>query len=287
MIDPRVVAEELTSRFGLRLAGDLISEALGPTVRLRPVELPATQGFQLDATVGWRTIKASFQLGSFASPLLRSMEAAGSQQRVVFTSFARAAQSAGSTIRLSMNGTTFDPLSPQDWPATWTAIEIQATRTPVAIDLNDPPTATKTVVSVAVPVLGMAIALMPVESDAGPQADTEGATTSVTLDRFERSRVNRMACIAIQGVRCKVCGFDFAAVYGSLGEGYVEVHHLVQLADVAAPHVVDPAIDLIPVCSNCHSMLHRKREVMAPEQLRGILQEQAARAGRASAAPQQ
>jgi putative restriction endonuclease len=45
-------------------------------------------------------------------------------------------------------------------------------------------------------------------------------------------------------------GKDFA-------EGFIEVHHIVPLS--AGEQVVDPAKDLIPVCANCHRMLHHKK----------------------------
>jgi 5-methylcytosine-specific restriction endonuclease McrA len=57
---------------------------------------------------------------------------------------------------------------------------------------------------------------------------------------------------------CEVpgCGFDFARVYGSLGVGYAQVHHLFPLAqrESAQPTALS---DLAIVCANCHAMIHR------------------------------
>lgn len=59
-------------------------------------------------------------------------------------------------------------------------------------------------------------------------------------------------------VFCEVptCGFDFGKVYGALGEGFAEVHHLDQLS--AAPLIGRKITldDLAVVCSNCHRMIH-------------------------------
>jgi hypothetical protein len=55
---------------------------------------------------------------------------------------------------------------------------------------------------------------------------------------------------------CEACSFDFATVYGSLGDGYAECHHttpLAQLEGVRSSRVEDLAV----VCANCHRMLHR------------------------------
>ncbi|SVE06326.1 uncharacterized protein METZ01_LOCUS459180, partial [marine metagenome] len=34
---------------------------------------------------------------------------------------------------------------------------------------------------------------------------------------------------------------------------------------------LNPATDLIPVCPNCHSMLHRRQKVLLPEGLKNII----------------
>jgi len=56
------------------------------------------------------------------------------------------------------------------------------------------------------------------------------------------------------------CGFDFAKRYGSVGEGYAQVHHLIPLNK--APKEGRPVFtkDLAIVCANCHVMIHRGGE---------------------------
>jgi hypothetical protein len=46
----------------------------------------------------------------------------------------------------------------------------------------------------------------------------EGAVRQISVNVFERNQVARGECIRHYGTRCKVCGFDFAAVYGTLGK---------------------------------------------------------------------
>lgn len=61
-------------------------------------------------------------------------------------------------------------------------------------------------------------------------------------------------------VFCEVCGFDFGQKYPrSLGEGFIEVHHLSPLFDRDEPLRTTLA-DLLMVCSNCHRMIHRSRD---------------------------
>lgn len=62
-------------------------------------------------------------------------------------------------------------------------------------------------------------------------------------------------------LRCEVpgCGFDFEAVYGPIGAGFAQVHHLRPLAASASP-VSTTLADLAVVCANCHAMIHRGGE---------------------------
>lgn len=57
---------------------------------------------------------------------------------------------------------------------------------------------------------------------------------------------------------CEVCGFDFSAKYGKIGDDFIEAHHKVELSSIEGEHEVKPS-DFSMVCSNCHSMLHRER----------------------------
>lgn len=57
---------------------------------------------------------------------------------------------------------------------------------------------------------------------------------------------------------CEVpgCGFDFLKMYGKLGAGYAQVHHLRPLAKYKKEEETR-LVDLAIVCANCHAMIHR------------------------------
>ena len=87
----------------------------------------------------------------------------------------------------------------------------------------------------------------------------EGATTFVQVLAHERNSDARWACIKEHGTRCKVCDIDFGEEYGDFASGYIHVHHIVPLAQAAqkGEYELKPLEDLVPVCPNCHAMLHR------------------------------
>jgi len=83
---------------------------------------------------------------------------------------------------------------------------------------------------------------------------------------------NRRRAIEIHGAICASCGFDFEKVYGERGRGYIEIHHNKPLSTLDNEQIIDPVTDLIPVCSNCHRMIHRRKDdVLSIEELKRIL----------------
>ncbi len=86
----------------------------------------------------------------------------------------------------------------------------------------------------------------------------EGAIKKIYVNKYERSSIARIRCIEAKGYRCSICDFDFKEVYGEIGESFIHVHHIVPLNKVNSKYKINFAEDLIPVCPNCHAMLHRK-----------------------------
>lgn len=86
----------------------------------------------------------------------------------------------------------------------------------------------------------------------------EGAKITVEVNKYERSSVARQKCIDYHGYSCQVCGINFKDIYGEIGKNFIHVHHIVPLNEIDEAYIVNPSTDLIPVCPNCHAMLHRK-----------------------------
>lgn len=102
--------------------------------------------------------------------------------------------------------------------------------------------------------------------------DVEGKKKVYYSTRYERSSNNRRLAIRYHGCKCMACGFDFEKVYGEIGKGFIEVHHIKPLYSKDEEVVVDPKTDLICLCPNCHRMVHRyKDKVLSLEELRGII----------------
>ena len=103
---------------------------------------------------------------------------------------------------------------------------------------------------------------------------TEGKIRESHSNVYERKRSNRQLCLAVHGYKCAVCEFDFEKTYGEIGKEFIEVHHIIPLSQIRKEYIINPENDLIPLCSNCHSMIHRKRdEAMPIEEFKKIYDE--------------
>jgi len=99
----------------------------------------------------------------------------------------------------------------------------------------------------------------------------EGIKRTVTVNSYERNQKARRNCISHWKAYCRVCGLDFEKVYGEIGKGFIHVHHVVKISDIGEKYEIDPIHDLIPVCPNCHSMLHKTEPPLSIEKLKSII----------------
>ena len=85
----------------------------------------------------------------------------------------------------------------------------------------------------------------------------EGSRIEVSVNRYERSSIARRKCIECKGTTCIVCNMNFEERYGEVGAGFIHIHHLTPLHEINEKYAIDYKEDLVPVCPNCHAMLHR------------------------------
>ncbi|WP_413504115.1 HNH endonuclease [Serratia grimesii] len=99
----------------------------------------------------------------------------------------------------------------------------------------------------------------------------EGAKKRVTVNAYERDPRARQACIDRHGTTCQGCGFNFEKVYGEHGRGFIHVHHIKPIHTIGEGYVLNPIEDLVPLCPNCHAMVHRGSEVLSIDKLKVLI----------------
>ena len=97
---------------------------------------------------------------------------------------------------------------------------------------------------------------------------TEGKVKQVLINNYERNTIARKKCIEHYGVTCQVCTFNFKDIYGELGKDFIHVHHVVDISTIGNEYSIDPIKDLIPVCPNCHAMLHKNKPAFSVKELK-------------------
>jgi 5-methylcytosine-specific restriction protein A len=105
------------------------------------------------------------------------------------------------------------------------------------------------------------------EASGVPGSDEDEGACGPHLEDLRRfrfhKRVERNAKLAravkrVHGYTCQACGFNFADTYGSIGENFIEAHHLTPLSSLHGQALLlDPRTDFAVLCANCHRMIHR------------------------------
>lgn len=99
----------------------------------------------------------------------------------------------------------------------------------------------------------------------------EGATKQVTVNSYERNSAARKECLKKFGYNCQVCNMSFSHTYGDIGKSFIHVHHLKPLAGVTGEYELNPGKDLVPVCPNCHAMLHASNPPLSIAELKELI----------------
>lgn len=96
----------------------------------------------------------------------------------------------------------------------------------------------------------------------------EGASISISVNSYERNTQARTKCLDHHGYKCAVCLFDFEDFYGDIGKKFIHVHHIIPLSEIRKEYQLDPIMDLVPVCPNCHAIIHRTQPALTITQLK-------------------
>jgi hypothetical protein len=101
----------------------------------------------------------------------------------------------------------------------------------------------------------------------------EGEQRLRYVNTYERKPALRAAAILIHRLLCKGCAFEFGAMYGGLGRGYIEVHHLRPRSIYSGRRqLVSPRYHMSVLWSNCHRMVHRRPDsVLSINDLRRVI----------------
>jgi 5-methylcytosine-specific restriction protein A len=274
MINLKLFAESISNKYGYDIYVDDSVDATEKNSIIR-FRIESNQDtFHLKISRSWKTTRIEFVPGKFASQVVSFLSHEVVARRIELENILFAPDADLSDFLIEIDGKSFmeidelstDPhtlelyvesMSPESSLEHGLLNEIEAHLLDVAASLF--------------------VVLLPRPTNSYSNADEvvgfpEGATSTVLVNRYERDPRNRSAAIAIHGYRCLACDFEFKAAYGELGEEFIIVHHVVPVSQIGSNYIINPATDLVTLCANCHSMIHRQDPPLTLDQLKGILQ---------------
>jgi 5-methylcytosine-specific restriction protein A len=98
----------------------------------------------------------------------------------------------------------------------------------------------------------------------------EGRLKDVISKRYERNVEARRKCLEHFGHKCLICKFDFEEIYGEIGREFIHVHHKNAISSIGKEYKINPAEDLVPVCPNCHAMIHKRKPAYSIEEIKDM-----------------
>ena len=245
---------------------------------LRPRGLLPDHTFGIRTTLGWRRLRVDFEPGKFAGSLLADMGRVDGDGRAAFHSVLADCRRLGSEITLEINGSPVPLDSEEVWTPTWRRLVLSMNKGQLELGLDEGESDAQIVCRWTARFAAAVVALLPVEEESeNAQSEVtgypEGALATVQANRYERDRRNRAAAIAIHGTACKGCNLEMGARYGSVASGFVEIHHVTPVSQLGPGYVIDPERDLLPLCPNCHAVVHRRSPPFTVAELRELLEQ--------------
>ncbi|WP_169054443.1 HNH endonuclease [Nitratireductor sp. XY-223] len=272
--DPETLATVISNETGLEFTGSTGTDDEGHRwIALTPADHDPTHTFAIRIRLEWRRLSIGFESGKFAGPLLEAMSDAEKDARAVFRSVMQDCEQHGAVITIQPNGKDHSYGDNDMWNEAWNRLTFGIRKGNIELGAEDGIPDGQLVREWTSRFVAAVVALLPLEEH--EPSDVEGfpeaAIQKVTVNRYERDRRNRSAALAIHGCSCTVCGMNFEDSYGLAAAGFIEIHHVVPVSEVAENYVIDPRYDLAPLCSNCHSVAHRRSPPFTIEELRGFL----------------
>lgn len=202
----------------------------------------------------------------YAAFSIKDMGETSKEKKMLFSGYAKKLLEKKAKIIFLINDTTCNILDIDTWPETWENYKLRVSRSPICSE-NEEFDEVDVVSSWATIITGMFLSLLDVIKTEEKE-HLEGGLKRLEVNRYERNPINRELCLLANGYKCKICGFDFEEKYGEIGKRFIHVHHLIPVSDSKEAYIIDPVNDMVPVCPNCHAMLHKFNPPLFPEELK-------------------
>lgn len=203
--------------------------------------------------------------------ILNEMAHASTEKQQRFFDYKQMLIDFGAKVKFLVNNKDLNQAD--EWPVVWKSFSSKITKVPIPdIEDND----FNVLLEWTRHGIDLIFTLLTItESNDIPDnvIQTEGTPQEIRSIRYERNPINRQLCLHKKGYTCAVCGMNFQDMYGDIGKNFIEVHHTTPVSLMGKDFVLDIDRDLVPLCSNCHSMIHRKTPPYQVSELRSFIED--------------
>lgn len=236
---------------------------------VRLVAFPSPKGFTVRLADDYMSWSAHVVLDDFSRKLANLLGERARSKDAEFKSAVSAIQNSSQSCEILISGS---PLAEIVSEEAWTDFEVKLA---LSFSLENQ---LERLVETLIYAISLPLTLLqedqvdeiPLDESGEPRL--EGEKSSVLQNKYERSRFNRAMCLRHYGFTCKACGEKLVTKYGAVAQELIHVHHIKPVSSMAGASIVDPIKDLVPLCPNCHNVIHRVNPPLSLEQLvEGIL----------------
>lgn len=204
----------------------------------------------------------------YAADMMDEVNKADINKKNMFKHYVEMLHRKGAKVEFFINKNSYNAISEEIWNEDWGKFDVRITKI-LSEELTDM-NVRDIMLEWSAWSVGLLLSLLNIE-ELHKKQYLEGKISQVLMNRYERNPINRELCLAANGYICKVCGFDFEEMYGEIGKKFIHVHHLEMVSSFGGEYYFNPEKDMIPVCPNCHAMLHKTDPPMQPKELVEII----------------
>jgi len=231
------------------------------SIVVRPRDLDKGKGFFIHIEKGWKRIDGKVVFEDLSRKFLNALSNPPKDRIEKFVTILDNSKKNGFTSFISINNSESTDLRELlSTDSLWNNFELEVSKKYIEDNASMP----DALVSLSEDIAGLMLSLTELVekyenfSDVHSIGLPEGAIQKIAVNKYERNRINRKCCLDYYGYDCKVCEINFEKHYGSIGKNFIHVHHITPVSELGPNYVINPISDLVPVCPNCHSMIHKK-----------------------------
>jgi 5-methylcytosine-specific restriction protein A len=256
--------QEVADAIGVELIREYMPQDHEYELRIRLAQIPSPHGFNMRIYDNYLSWKVELHLDTFTAPLITAMQERYKERKIGLESYLDLARVKNNSFDLTINGERELNAVNEDWRD----IDFVLAKSYFSEESEF-----STLSSVLLDFMCVILFLIIEDTEwIGPEIIglEEGSAFSEVTRKYERSRYNRALCLKYYGFMCRGCGELLAEKYGPIGADVIHVHHIVPVSQMGGSYQLNPIKDLIPLCPNCHNIVHRSQSVLEIEKLRAL-----------------